>query len=49
MGLLLLKLQTFVEKQTFDCKLLYILGKTVQDIVQESNIRQIASSQMTSF
>ena len=36
-------------KQTFDCKLVYILGKTVQDMVLDSYLRQIASSQVTSF
>ena len=32
--------------QTFDCKLVYILGKTVQGMVLESYFRQIASSQV---
>ena len=36
-------------KQPFDCKLVYILGKTVQDMVLDSYFRQIASSQVTSF
>ena len=35
-------------KQTFDCKLVYILGKTVQDMVLDSYLQQIASSQVTS-
>ena len=36
-------------KQTFDCKLVYILGKTAQDMVLDSYLQQIASSQVTSF
>ena len=36
-------------KQTFDCKLVYILQKTVQDMVLDSYLRQIASGQVTSF
>ena len=32
-----------------DFKLVYILGKTVQDMVLDSYFRQIASSQVTSF
>ena len=43
MGLLLLKLRAVeLEGQIFDCKLVYLLGKTVQDIWQ------IVSSQVTS-
>ena len=34
-------------KQAFDCKLVYILGKTVQDMVLDSYLRQIASGQVT--
>ena len=30
-------------KQPFDCKLVYILGKTVQDMVLDRFLRQIAS------
>ena len=36
-------------KQPFDCKLVYILGKTVQDMVLDSYLRQIASGRVTSF
>ena len=36
-------------KQTFDCKLVYILGKTVQDMALDSYHRQMASGQVTSF
>ena len=36
-------------KETFDCKLVYILGKTVQDMVLDSYLQQIASSQVTLF
>ena len=45
MGLLLLKLRAV----GLDCKLVYILGKTVEDMVLESYFRQIASSQVKSF
>ena len=45
MVLLLLKLRAV----GLDYKLVYILGKTVQDMVLESYFRQIASSQGTSF
>ena len=45
MGLLLLKLRA----AGFDCKLVYIVGKTVKDMVLDSYFRQIASSQVTSF
>ena len=50
MGLLMLKLRT-VElesraEQTSDCKLVYILGNA-QDMVLDSYLRQIASSQVT--
>ena len=45
MGLLLLK----VRAVGLDCKLVYILGKTVQDMVLDSCFRQIASGQVTSF
>ena len=34
-------------KQTFDSKLVYILGKTFQEIVLGSNLRKIASNQVT--
>ena len=40
LGLLLLKLQAV----GLDCKLVYILGKTVQDMVLESYLGQIANS-----
>ena len=36
-------------KQSFDSKLVYILGKTDQGMVLDSYLRQIASSQLTSF
>ena len=36
-------------KQTFDCKVVYILGKTVQDMILVSYLQQIASSQVTWF
>ena len=36
-------------KEPFDCKLVYILWKTVQDMVLESYVRQNSSSQVTSF
>ena len=36
-------------KADFCCKLVYILGKTGQDIVLNSYLRQVASSQVTSF
>ena len=35
--------------QTFDCKVVYILGKPVQDMVLDSCLRQIASSQVALF
>ena len=34
-------------KHTFDCKLVYTLGKTVQDMVLDSYVRQIAGGQVT--
>ena len=34
-------------KQTFDSKLVYILGKTFQEIVLGSNLRKMASNQVT--
>ena len=40
---------SFLKKLPFDCKLVYILGKTVQDMVLDSYFRQIASGQVTSF
>ena len=36
-------------KQTFGCKLVYILGKAVQDMVLDSYLRQIASDKVTLF
>ena len=36
-------------KQALDCKLVYIVGKTVQDMVLDGYLRQIASGQVTSF
>ena len=42
MGLLLLKLQAV----RLDWKLVYILGKTFQDMVLDSYLQQIASSQV---
>ena len=39
-GLLLLKLRAV------DCKLVYILGKTIHDMVLDNYLRQIASSQV---
>ena len=45
MGLLLLKLWVI----GLDCKLVYILGKTVQDMVLERFFRQIASDVVLKF
>ena len=47
-------LQTWKQnwKQTFDCKLVYILEKTIQDMVLDSYLymlQQIASCQVKSF
>ena len=36
-------------KEAFDCKLVYILGKPVQDMVLDSYLQQIASGQVTPF
>ena len=36
-------------KQPFDCKLVYILGKTVQDMVLDRFLRQIASDVVLKF
>ena len=36
-------------KQAFDCKLVYILGKIVQDMVLDSYLRQAAYGQVSSF
>ena len=35
-------------KQTLDCKLVYVLGKTVEDMVLDIYLRQIASSHVKS-
>ena len=35
-------------KQTFDCKLVYTLRKTVQEMILDIYLRQIASSQVKS-
>ena len=47
----LLKLLKWLKLRTVgpDCKLAYILGKTVQDMILDSYFPQIASSQVTSF
>ena len=36
-------------KQPFDCKLVYILGKTVQDMVLDRFFQQIASDAVLKF
>ena len=36
-------------KQSFDCKFVYILGKTVQDMVLDRFLRQIASDVVLKF
>ena len=36
-------------KQPFDCKLVYILGKIVQDMVVDKFLRQIASDVVLKF